>query len=112
MNIKIGNEYISNIIGFELTRTHGLSEIISKGHTTTYKGFFNGNYFIIETNAEYGFDCELLEYRELYNDVIVNDEFDELINFINSKETLKAYNKKTICNYNRINNNKLKREVI
>ena len=45
MNIKVNGEIIKNVVGFELCRTHGLSDIIDKGSVIIYKGFYNGNYF-------------------------------------------------------------------
>ena len=104
MNIKVNGEIIKNVIGFELCRTHGLSDIIDKGSVIIYKGFYNGNYFEIENIFDNGYDdYELLKYKELYTDVKISEEIEELIDFINNSQVLDAYYNSKITYYGRIN---------
>ena len=104
MNIKVNGEIIKNVIGFELCRTHGLSDIIDKGSVIIYKGFYNGNYFEIENIYDNGYDdYELLKYKELYTDVKISEEIEELIDFINNSQVLDAYYNSKITYYGRIN---------
>ena len=104
MNIKVNGEIIKNVIGFELCRTHGLSDIIDKGSVKIYKGFYNGNYFEIENIFDNGCDdYELLKYKELYTDVKISEEIEELIDFINNSQVLYAYYNSKITYYGRIN---------
>ena len=104
MDIKVNGEIIKNVIGFELCRTHGLSDIIDKGSVIIYKGFYNGNYFEIENIFDNGYDdYELLKYKELYTDVKISEEIEELIDFINNSQVLDAYYNSKITYYGRIN---------
>ena len=104
MNIKVNGEIIKNVISFELCRTHGLSDIIDKGSVIVYKGYYNGNYFEIENIYDNGYDdYELLKYKELYTDVKISEEIEELIDFINNSQVLDAYYNSKITYYGRIN---------
>ena len=104
MNIKVNGKIIKNVIGFKLYRTHELSDIIDKGSVIIYKGFYNGNYFEIENIFDNGYDdYELLKYKELYTDVKISEEIEELIDFINNSQVLDAYYNSKITYYGRIN---------
>ena len=104
MNIKVDGEIIKNVIGFGLCRTHGLSDIIDKGSVIIYKGFYNGNYFEIENIFDDGYDdYELLKYKELYTDVKISEEIEELSDYINNSQVLDAYYNSKITYYGRIN---------
>lgn len=105
LNIKIGKESYNNVIGFEIMRNHGLSKIIENGSKITYDGYYNGNHFVIQSTDDYGqMDYDLLSYNELYNDVKIDEELTQLIDFIENKEVVRAYkNDGKSPNYGRIN---------
>jgi hypothetical protein len=75
-----------------MTRPHGLSDVIRNGYNTIYKGFYHGNAFeICHVYERMADDYDLMLYIETYNDVEVDDDFTQLIEFVNDKKVLNDF---------------------